>query len=67
MGAREVTGLVRLGGGKSSILIKIEGRLSPRCSLEDIRHEIEAILSACGLSVKQFRVSRAAGKKRKKK
>jgi hypothetical protein len=67
MGARDVTGLVRLGGGKSSILIKIEGRLSPRCSLQDIRREIEAILSACGLSVRLFRVNRTARKKRKKK
>lgn len=66
MGARDVTGLLRLGGGKSSILVKIEGELSKGCNLEDIRKAIEEILSECGLEVKSFQVKKSSFKKKKK-
>ena len=67
MSARDVFGLLRLGGGETSVLIRIQGKLKPGCSLEDIRAEIEAILKECGLRVSAFSVRKVKSKKAKKK
>ena len=66
MSARDVVGLLRLGGGESSVVIKIQGKLKKSCSLEAIRAEIENILRECGLRVTRFsdRKVRRKGKKK---
>ena len=67
MSARDVVGLLRLGGGESSVLIKIRGKLKPRCSMEDIRVEIENLLRECGLTVTRFAVRKVMTKRKARK
>jgi hypothetical protein len=67
MSARDVVGLLRLGGGESSVVIKIQGKLKKSCSLEAIRAEIENILRECGLRVTQFSARKVRQKGKKKK
>ena len=67
MSARDVVGLLRLGGGESSVVIKIQGKLKPRCSLEAVRVEIENILRQCGLRVTQFSARKVKARKKGKK
>jgi hypothetical protein len=67
MSARDVVGLLRLGGGESSVVIKIQGKLKKSCSLEAIRVEIENILRECGLRVTQFSARKVRKKGKKKK
>ena len=61
MSARDVVGLLRLGGGGTSVLIKIEGTLKKECNMEQIRAEIEDILRNCGLTVSSFQVAAKSG------
>jgi hypothetical protein len=67
MGARDVKGLIRWGGGKSSVLIRVEGKLKGECSLEDLRVEIEKLLRDCGLKVRSIQILKRELKKKKKK
>jgi hypothetical protein len=68
MGARDVTGFLRVGGGETSVLIRIKGKGGNKgCSLEDLRARLEEVLTDCGLNVKAFNVERLTAKKKKKK
>jgi hypothetical protein len=66
MGARQVTGLLRWGGGQSSVLIRVQGNLRPGCDLEDLRVEVEKMLRDCGLRVNSIQIRRLKMMKKKK-
>lgn len=66
MGARNVAGLVRVGGGDSSILIQFSGNLDPRC-FEALKREFERLARDCGIKVKQFKLGKKIKIKKKAK
>lgn len=69
MGARHVTGLLRLGGGSgegSKLLIEFNGELDPKC-FEALKLEIERLARECGLKVKAFGLGKKIKKKAKTK
>jgi hypothetical protein len=60
MGARSVKGFIRFGGGDASMLIKIEGEFPKgnKCTQDTLKAEILAALAKCGITVRQFDVTK---------
>ena len=60
MGARDVKGFIRFGGGDQSVMIKVEGQIpqGSKCTQESLRAEIVAALKKCGVKVTAFELTK---------
>jgi len=60
----EVTGLVNVGSGKSSVVIVVSGTASPKC-IELLKLLLKKWAKRCGLGIASVRVRRKKSKKKK--